>query len=204
MGYGVEKEKHLGGYWNVRNIWGDPGTWSPQIWNKIIKDHNIESVADIGCGLGYSTKYFSQKGLYVVGVEGGTNAINNNVFEGNLLQNDYTETSAFDSEYDTHDLIWCAEFVEHVEEQYADNFLNDFKTGKFVAMTFAAPGQPGYHHVNCQPQEYWIKKLEEIGFAFDAEYSEELRKIARRTNDDRQFTHGGHLTRLLFFLNENK
>jgi len=199
MGYGAEKEKHLGGYWNVKNIWGDPGTWGPEIWNKIIKDHNIESVADIGCGLGYSTKYFSQKGLYAVGVEGGLNAINNSVFEGNLLQNDYTQTSAFDAEYDEHDLVWCCEFVEHVEEQYIDNFLNDFKTGKFVAMTFAEPGQPGYHHVNCQPQQYWIEKLEKLGFEFDAEYTEELRNIARRTNENRQFTHGGHLIKILFF-----
>jgi len=197
--YGQEKEKHLGGYWNVKNLWGDPGTWSPEIWNKIIKDHNIESVADIGCGLGYSTRYFSQKGLYAVGIEGGLNAINNSVFEGNLLQNDYTESSAFDVENEEHDLIWCCEFVEHVEEQYSDNFLSDFKTGKFLAMTFAEPGQAGYHHVNCQPQEYWIEKVETLGFKFNKEYTEELRAIAKTTNENRSFTHGGHLLKILFF-----
>lgn len=29
----------------------------------------------------------------------------------------------------------------------------------------------GYHHVNCQPEEYWIEKLASIGFALDAEYT---------------------------------
>ena len=196
--YGQEKEKHLGGYWNIKNLWGDPGTWGPEIWNKIIKDHDIESVADIGCGLGYSTRYFSQKGLDAVGVEGGTNAINNSVFEGAMFHHDYVKGSAFYDD-DEYDLIWCCEFVEHVEEQYSSHFLKDFSKGKFVAMTFAEPGQPGYHHVNCQPQEYWIQKLDELGYDFDAEYSEELRAIARRTNEDRSFTHGGHLTKLLFF-----
>jgi len=196
--YGKEKESHLGGYWNVKNLWGDPGTWGPEIWNKIIKDYNIESVADIGCGLGYSTRYFAKKGLHAVGVEGGLNAINDSVFEGLLLKNDYTESSVFpeDTEYD---LIWCCEFVEHVEEQYSDNFLNDFKVAKFIAMTFAEPGQSGYHHVNCQPQEYWIEKVEALGFKFNKEYTEELRNIAKQTNENRSFTHAGHLMKLLFF-----
>jgi len=199
MGYGTEKEKHLGGYWNVKNLWGDPGTWSPEIWNKIIKKYEIESVADIGCGLGYSTRYFSQKGLYAVGVEGGLNAINNSVFEGNLLNIDYTKESAFDPEYDEHDLIWCCEFVEHVEEEYVDNFLSDFKTGKVVAMTFADVGQAGYHHVNCQPESYWIKNLESIGFKLNREFTEELRAMAVQSRVDPTFPHGTHLRRMLVF-----
>jgi hypothetical protein len=195
--YGQEKEKHLGGYLNTNNLWGDPGTWGAEIWDKMIKDHNVESIADIGCGLGYSTKYFSKKGLYVVGVEGGTNAINKSVFEGILLQNDYTKSSAFDD--DNHfDMIWCCEFVEHVEERYAFNFLNDFKKAKYVVMTFADVNQPGYHHVNCQPESYWIKKIQSIGFEFDQEYSNKLRKIATDTSNS-QYSHGCHLQRILFF-----
>jgi SAM-dependent methyltransferase len=197
--YGKETKSHLGGYWNVKNVWGDPGTWSPEIWNTIIKKYNIESVADIGCGLGYATRYFSQKGLYAVGVEGGINAINNSVFEGNIINNDYTKSSAFNRETEEYDLIWCCEFVEHVEEQFADNFLNDFSVGQYVAMTFADVGQEGYHHVNCQHEEYWIKKLEEIGFKLNRQFSAELRDIAIKTRVDPVFPHGTHLRRILFF-----
>ena len=39
------------------------------------------------------------------------------------------------------------------------NFINDFKLCNYVAMTYAPPGQGGYHHVNCQPKEYWIENL---------------------------------------------
>jgi len=202
MSYGIEKEKHLGGYLNVDTLWGDPGTWSPEIWNKIIKDYHIESVCDVGCGKGYSTRYFSQKGLYVVGTEGGSNAINNSVFEGILIKNDYTITSAIkdDSKFD---LIWCCEFVEHVREQYIHNFLNDFKKGKYIAMTYAEPGQEGFHHVNCQPKEYWINKLENIGFKYNEIYSNQLIEMAKEENNNQVFTHAGHLQRLLFFENNN-
>jgi len=193
--YGTEKENHLGGYWAVK----DPGTWGPEIWDKIILDFNIKNVADIGCGLGYSTQYFLEKGLNVIGVEGGENAIKNTIFKGNLIQNDYTKSIAFKE--DCHfqfDLIWCCEFVEHVEERYSINFLNDFKSAKYVAMTYASPGQDGYHHVNCQPQKYWINKLMEIGFQYDEEYSEMLKNIAIQMTQS-NYNHSGHLTRILFF-----
>jgi len=196
--YGTEKERHLGGWWNSKNPWGDPGTWGPEIWNKIIKDYNIESVADIGCGLGHSTLYFSRKGLYAVGVEGGSNAINNSVFEGYLIKNDYTKSSAF-TEGEEFDLIWCCEFVEHVDSKFESNFLNDFKAGKYLAMTYATPGQSGFNHINCQNEDYWISRVENLGFKFNKEYSLSLRKIAEQMNNLPSFPHSCHLQKLLFF-----
>ncbi len=198
--YGIEKQKHLGGYWNASTVWGDPGTWGPEIWNKIIKDYSIKSVADIGCGRGFSCKYFSQKGLDVIGIEGGENAIKNTVFHGIIIQNDYTISSALTDQ--KFDLIWCCEFVEHVEEKFSDNFLKDFKSGKYLAMTYAEPGQDGYHHVNCQKKEYWIKKIESLGFKFKESYSLELQEIAKKFNRSNVFPHSGHLERILFFENE--
>lgn len=196
--YGLENKKHLGGYWNTKNLWGDPGTWGPEIWNKLIKDKNIKSVVDIGCGLGFSTKYFASKGLTAIGIEGGENALNNSVYDGDVRLHDYTTGSKLNDD-ELFDLVWCCEFVEHVEEEFADNFLSDFAHGNYVAMTHADVGQPGYHHVNCQSQEYWIKKLEEKGFEFDKEYSEELRSIADLCNKNSSFPHSGHLTRILVF-----
>jgi hypothetical protein len=34
-------------------------------------------------------------------------------------------------------------------------------------MTHALPGQPGHHHVNCQPSRYWVQRLKGIGFDLD-------------------------------------
>ncbi|NMC59440.1 MAG: class I SAM-dependent methyltransferase [Candidatus Methanofastidiosa archaeon] len=194
--YGTEREKHLGGWWNSKNPWGDPGTWAPEIWNKIIRDFNIESVADMGCGLGHSTLYFARKGLYAVGIEGGSNAINNNVFEGFLIKNDYTKSSAFNDE--EFDLVWCSEFVPYVEEQFLDNILNDFKHSKYIAMSYEGTQCP-FNRFNVKTESYWIDKLDSIGFKFKEEYSSELRQLASRMNMLRDFPHSGHLQKLLFF-----
>jgi hypothetical protein len=34
-------------------------------------------------------------------------------------------------------------------------------------MTSAPVGQGGTNHVNCQPKEYWIEKMEKRGFIID-------------------------------------
>ena len=65
-----------------------------------------------------------------------------------------------------YDMTWCCEFVEHVEDQYLHNFMKTFNMFDVVAMTHGVPGQPGYHHVNCQESEYWIKLLSDYGFEY--------------------------------------
>lgn len=195
--YGFEKEPHLGGWWSAKVPWGDPGTWGPEIWNKIIREYNIESVADIGCGLGASTSYFAKKGLYAVGVEGGRNAINNSMFEGHIILNDYTLSSAFQDE-EEFDLIWCCEFVQHVEEKFVDNFLKDFKHARYIAMTYEGTESP-HHRVNVKTDQYWIDKLNIIGFKYNKEFTESLRKMAEIMSNQTAFPHSGHLQKLLFF-----
>lgn len=195
--YGYEKEKHLGGWWSAKVPWGDPGTWGPEIWNKIIREYNIESVADIGCGLAASTSYFAKKNLYAVGVEGGRNAINNSLFEGHIILNDYTISSAFQDD-EEFDLIWCCEFVQHVEEKFVDNFLKDFKHAKYIAMTYEGT-ESQHHRVNVKTDQYWIDKLNIIGFKYNKEFTEVLRKIAETMSNQTAFPHSGHLQKLLFF-----
>ena len=76
-----------------------------------------------------------------------------------------------------YDLGWCCEFVEHVEEQYSDNFLETFKRCKVLVMTHAVPGQQGFHHVNCQDSDYWKFKLMERGYDYQHDISMKLREL---------------------------
>jgi hypothetical protein len=65
--------------------------------------------------------------------------------------------------------------VEHIDSQFLGNLKTTFQAAKLVAMTHAAPGQEGWHHVNCQDAAYWIDRMDEFGFGVDMEYSESLR-----------------------------
>ena len=52
-------------------------------------------------------------------------------------------------------------------------------------MTHAEPGQQGYHHVNCQPADYWISLMRGRGFLFDQAATEYSRKLAPQTHWER-------------------
>jgi hypothetical protein len=45
-------------------------------------------------------------------------------------------------------------------------------------MTHAFPGQPGHHHVNCQPTEYWLARMKATGFSLDEWATEAARTVA--------------------------
>jgi hypothetical protein len=68
--------------------------------------------------------------------------------------------------------------VEHVEEQFSGNFLTTFTCAPLVLMTSASPGQGGWHHVNCQPITYWQRRMSEIGYETDEEFTVQAREKA--------------------------
>lgn len=206
---------HLGGTW----AGGDPNSWAPEVWTQIVLDKGIKTVIDVGCGDGYSTQWFQQRFITALGIEGDKGSIercrSRNLF---VLEHDYTEGPLVNNTMkalmvgaphvahnifkqklkDFHnsalwDLVWCCEFVEHVEEQYMQNFFSTFQLGKYLAMTHAFPGQPGHHHVNCQWPEYWIPKIEALGFSLNRPYTFHLRSLTKAQHVNRS---------LLFFEKE--
>ncbi len=182
-------EGHLGGYIRATDSmpgWshGDPQTWEPDLWRWAVDTFAAESVLDVGCGEAHSTRFLSDLGCRVLGVDGSVQALESSALPDrhvrhDLLDGPFTPDEAFD-------LVWSCEFVEDVEERFADNFLATFALArKAILMTYAAPGQPGWHHVNCQPASYWIEKIERLGFRLDRELTDQSRAIAR----------GGHFAR---------
>lgn len=185
--YGIERQEHLGGYWKG----GDPHTWCPDLWSSVVKEFGIRSVIDVGCGQGFSTQFFKELGVEVTGVEGGNEAIETSPVAQLIVHHDYTKGPFRPTQ--AADLIWCCEFVEHVEERYVENFLATFAAGRYCLMTHAFPGQTGFHHVNLQPPEYWIQKLASVGFTHDPEVTERLRLLARDAK---------HVSRSLLFFSK--
>jgi len=164
------EQPHLGGY--VPG--GDPRTWCPTVW-RVLCPPKGGSVIDVGCGEGQALRWFQEAGCEVLGIEGMKQ------WDPNIIQHDYT-LGPYDPVID-FDLCWSCEFLEHVEEQFIPNFMATFKRAKRVAVTAAPPGQDGHHHVNCQPQEYWIKVFEEQGFTYNAQLTMETRAPLRSVNN---------------------
>lgn len=184
--------EHLGGCFIdgdlVAGI-GDPGTYAPQVWAALIERYKPKNVIDVGCGGGYSLKYFMDHHVDGIGVEGFLPAIERSPVKGNIVVHDYTLGPYVPpSEFD---LGWCCEFVEHVEEKYVPNFMATFTACKIVAMTHAVPGQPGFHHVNCQPAKYWIDVFAGHGYKLEKKLSENFRSLLEGA------TNGGHVKNTL-------
>ena len=160
-------DKHLGGHFNITHL--DDGAL-----NWLIKDFNVKSFLDIGCGPGGMVNLAKQKGLKVRGVDGDYTLQRD--CSADFIIHDYTKGSCGLKE--TFDVCWSVEFVEHVHEDYLPNFSQDFTLAKYVVLTYAPPGWPGHHHVNCQPEDYWIQKFGEYGLMYNKEYTKELRYVS--------------------------
>ena len=165
-------EGHVGGF----IIEKDPATYTPHLWEYLCKKFNIKTVLDVGCGMGHAIEEFNKHCDEVVGVDGSKYVVENSLFTDQIFYHDFA-VGTLETE-DRYDLCWSCEFVEHVDEDYRDNFLEVFAYAKYLAITYAEPGQPGHHHVNCQLKEYWIEHLKRYGFEYDEEVTRELREVA--------------------------
>lgn len=65
----------------------------------------------------------------------------------------------------TFDLAISLEVGEHLEEEYADEFVgNIIRHSDRVLFSAAIPEQGGTHHVNERWQSYWVEKFKNQGF----------------------------------------
>mgnify|MGYP006273403511 CR=1 FL=1 len=157
--------KHLGGHLNKTHT--DEGTL-----DYFIKNFDIKSFLDIGCGPGGQVELAQNKGLRAIGIDGDY-TLKRNI---ECIIHDFTQGPLnFNDQYD---LGWSVEFVEHVEEQYMKNYIPLYQKCKFLVLTHALPGESGHHHVNCQTTNYWIKQLAEYGLIFDQDLTDKIRKIS--------------------------
>jgi hypothetical protein len=146
----------LGG--NLRH--GDTGGFTPRVWDWVVQRFAIKSMLHVGCGEGHAVDYFRRAGVVSHGIDG---------LERNI-RSAVTPIALHDLKAAPYimpvDLVLCIEVVEHLEPIYLGNLLRTLCNGKVILMTHAIPDQEGYHHVNCQPADYWIGKLVELGYRF--------------------------------------
>ena len=194
QGYGPRtntNEGHLGGYIRASPTLpdyhhGDWATWTPALWEWAVETFAARSVLDVGCGEGHAAEHFASLGCRVRGVDGSRQARDASRIPLDHRLHDYTQGPYVPRQ--AYDLVWSCEFVEHVEERFTHHFLATFAAARrAVLLTYAAPGQPGWHHVNCQPRDYWVDKMRRMGFRLD----EALTGEARQRAGDGHFAHRG-------------
>jgi hypothetical protein len=119
----------------------------------------INSVCDIGCGVGTFLSVFAEDGkTHVLGVEG---AWLNKAYcvlpQANLVIADVSKPLLGLGRFD---LVMSLEVAEHIDVEFADIFIaNLMSLSDTVLFSAAVPGQGGVNHVNEQPHEYWINKF---------------------------------------------
>ena len=140
----------------------------------IINQYNIKTFLDIGCGPGGMVELAQMRGLDAVGVDGDWTV--ERPKDVRVMIHDYTVgPTQWTRQFD---LGWSVEFLEHVEEKYQDNYMQDFARCKYVVTTAAPPNYPGHHHVNCREQEYWHAVFDKYGFDYDHDVTMKIREIS--------------------------
>lgn len=173
-------EKDLGG-----NLFhGDTQCITPQLWRYLIDRFAPRSLLDIGAGEGHALSFFYRMGVVAHGFDGLARNVRNSKYPialHDLKQGAYHYPC---------DLVHCVEVVEHIAEEYLDNLLTTLCNAPVIVMTHALPGQRGHHHVNTQPEEYWIEKLDLRGYKLSMD-NDKFRGIARAENADSYFSKTG-------------
>lgn len=170
----------LGG--NLRH--GDSRSITPAFCEYLVQRFSVRSVLDVGAGEGHVVNIFHRLGVFAHGIDGLDENVQNAqapVALHDLTKAPYTYPC---------DLSYCVEVVEHIEERHLDNLLGTLSNAPVIVMTHAVPGQPGHHHVNNQPESYWIEKLKSLGYtlAIDNDW---FRELARKEKSDCYFGETG-------------
>ena len=122
---------HLGGYIarSPSHPHGDWWTWCPSVWDWMAATWQPMTAIDVGCGEGHAIRYMlDHLCIDAIGIDGMQSAKHAGIVPPTrIIRHDFTQGIP---DVGHADVIWSCEFVEHVEEQYVDNFLAVFTTPK--------------------------------------------------------------------------
>lgn len=150
-------------------------TLGMKAWRRLLKSRdfsNINKVLDIGCGFGQGVAMCRNKGIEAYGLDISESLI---LYwqMANIMQF-CTVCSADKLPFpDNHfDLIVCLDVLEHIPEEGIDTVLKEmYRVGRsdyILAICITPASSKMYDgsepHVLVRPVEWWMDKLEEIGF----------------------------------------
>jgi Methyltransferase domain len=171
--YGGKNDgKHLGGFTEF-----DPHGVSPTVWANMMTELGVHSMMDVGCGRGTSTRWFLEHNVKVLCVEGSHDAVSQSFLPNNVIvEHDYSRGPWWPQ--DTYDAVWSVEFLEHVNRQFQYNYIQTFRKAALIFVSSSRWG--GWHHVEVQSDQWWIRQFTSHGFVYDEELTDTVRGWAAR------------------------
>lgn len=125
----------------------------------------VKSVVEFGCGAGTWLKAFKDTfdNIKVLGMD--TSDVDRRAC---LTENEFKRVNFEEfkwDEKDKFDLAISIEVAEHLEEKYADSFIDSMcASSDCILFSAAVMYQGGDHHVNEQFPSYWVNKFKQRGF----------------------------------------
>jgi len=142
----------------------------------------IKSLVDFGCGLGVflagalSTgkidKLIGYEYCYDNAKKYLSETIKSYIHYGNVMEK---------IDCGTFDCSLSIEVAEHILTEKSDMFVTNISesSNKYIVLTAAPPGQGGTGHINEQLKQFWIDKIENVGFKLDETTQSLLIKYAK-------------------------
>ena len=141
---------------------------------KFFKYENVESIIDLGAGMGNYTDSFRNEGLFSNCYDGNPNT--QKLSSGRCAIVDLSK----EIKLMPHDWTLILEVGEHVPAEYEDILIQniDKVNTKGVILSWAVEGQGGYGHINCRNNDYIKERFESLGYINDEQLENDLRDVS--------------------------
>ena len=173
--------------------------WRCEIFcNAVNRVLEPKSVIDVGCAIGDYVLYWKNNlNVPAWGIEGSEAVLPYIVTEHVFI---------YDLRFPVPmahraDLCTCLEVAEHIEPEYADQFISNLVGfSNHILLSAAPPGAGGHYHVNCQDKSYWIRKMAEHKYEYNVTITTMIKFELKPWRHRKELYHNN----LLFFQGEEK